>query len=178
MTNLKTEKTELRKTFTSLRRNLSTQRVRTAAVAMTTFVQSFPSKSIVLSFASCNSEIDMNAANHVLAQKFTLALPQVCGKYFFPVHVPSLEILATLSSRQTMVPHLKEIPSNKITHVLVPGLAFDQQKYRLGYGKGFYDRWLDDHPHLLSIGVGYVEQNINVLPRESHDIPLSQVYLC
>ena len=57
--------------------------------------------------------------------------------------------------------------------LLVPGLAFDEDGYRLGYGKGFYDallEHLDDRVTLL--GVGFACQRIQRLPRNPGDQPV------
>lgn len=51
-------------------------------------------------------------------------------------------------------PNMKVIP-NENTLMIVPGLAFDQQFYRTGYGGGFYDKYLAQHPSLTAIGVCY-----------------------
>ncbi|MGD8192613.1 5-formyltetrahydrofolate cyclo-ligase [Brevibacillus ginsengisoli] len=55
--------------------------------------------------------------------------------------------------------------------VILPGVAFDQQGGRLGYGGGFYDRFLSslDHRPLL-VGYCFNEQIVECVPKESHDI--------
>ena len=58
--------------------------------------------------------------------------------------------------------------------VIVPGVAFSQNRYRLGYGGGFYDRFLrsvDSH----KIGVGFEMQIVSRLPVEPHDQQLDQL---
>lgn len=59
--------------------------------------------------------------------------------------------------------------------VIVPGLAFDEQHYRLGYGGGYYDTFLKQHPAAYTLGVAYPFQLITEVPRESHDIPLRKI---
>ena len=58
--------------------------------------------------------------------------------------------------------------------IVVPGLAFDLKGHRLGYGKGFYDRFLSIHP-LAAIGVCFSEFFLESLPAEAHDRLVSSV---
>lgn len=55
--------------------------------------------------------------------------------------------------------------------IVVPLVAFDEKRNRLGYGKGFYDRYLKDFKG-LSIGIAYECQKNDEIICESHDIPL------
>lgn len=57
---------------------------------------------------------------------------------------------------------------------VILGLAFDEQRYRLGYGGGYFDRFLPDAP-FTTIGLAYEEQVVQQLPNEPHDIPLDVV---
>ena len=57
---------------------------------------------------------------------------------------------------------------------LVPLLAFDRRGYRLGYGKGYYDRLLGARP-MLSIGLAFAAQEVDALPDEPHDVPLNYI---
>jgi len=63
------------------------------------------------------------------------------------------------------------------TLLLMPGVAFDRRRNRIGYGKGFYDRFLVDNPELQrrSIAVGYQCQLLEEIPAESTDIRPGQV---
>ncbi len=64
-------------------------------------------------------------------------------------------------------------PLEKIDVVLVPGLVFDAKGYRLGYGKGFYDRFLPMlRSNAFKCGIAYEFQVVdNVFPH-SGDVPL------
>src|SRR5215212_7357380 len=57
---------------------------------------------------------------------------------------------------------------------IVPLLAFDRRGYRLGYGKGYYDRLLAASP-VTTIGVAFAAQEIDMLPAERHDIALDWI---
>jgi len=57
--------------------------------------------------------------------------------------------------------------------ILVPGLAFDEQGYRLGYGGGFYDRLLaNPEVHATVVGIAFEEQIIERLPHGESDRPV------
>ncbi len=56
--------------------------------------------------------------------------------------------------------------------VLVLGLAFDEEGYRLGYGSGYFDRFLAGRP-FPGIGFAYETQVLDRLPHESHDVPMA-----
>ncbi len=59
--------------------------------------------------------------------------------------------------------------------VLVPGVAFDKQGNRMGYGRGYYDRFLEAHPTLITIGVAFPEQMVSLVPHDDHDVPMQSV---
>ena len=62
--------------------------------------------------------------------------------------------------------------------VLVPVLAFDRHGYRLGYGGGYYDRYLSEHRAkrtVRAIGIAFAGQEMEELPREASDEPLDAV---
>lgn len=53
--------------------------------------------------------------------------------------------------------------------LLVPMAAFDRRGYRIGYGKGYYDRALAELGETVSIGIAYAAQEIEAVPDEPHD---------
>lgn len=68
------------------------------------------------------------------------------------------------------------VPTNKIDAVLVPLLAFDKQGHRLGYGRGFYDRFLADcRRDCLKIGLSFFESEEKIDGINEKDVPLNLV---
>ena len=59
--------------------------------------------------------------------------------------------------------------------ILMPGLAFDPQGHRLGYGGGFYDRYLAEHHDHTLVALCYDFQLFDHLETEAHDIPVDLV---
>lgn len=59
--------------------------------------------------------------------------------------------------------------------VLTPGLAFDHAGHRCGYGGGFYDRWLEQHPGHPKLALCYDFQLLPRLDAEPHDVPVDYI---
>lgn len=59
--------------------------------------------------------------------------------------------------------------------VLMPGLAFDSEGNRMGYGGGFYDRFLAEEPEHPTVALCYDFQMLPKLETEAHDIPVNLV---
>ena len=59
--------------------------------------------------------------------------------------------------------------------VLMPGLAFDREGHRIGYGGGFYDKFLAAEPNHPTIALCYAFQMVEQLPTEEFDIPVDLV---
>lgn len=58
---------------------------------------------------------------------------------------------------------------------ITPGAAFDRNGKRLGYGGGYYDRFLSLRPEILRIGVCYSSFFYDTVPSEQHDISVSYI---
>lgn len=67
--------------------------------------------------------------------------------------------------------HPERIADEKDVLILMPGLAFDQEKNRIGYGGGFYDKYLDSHPDTKfnKVALCFDFQIYDHIPTEEHD---------
>ena len=65
----------------------------------------------------------------------------------------------------------RELPAlaSDIKTVIIPMLAFDKKGNRLGYGAGYYDRFLSLHPHLTRIGIAFSCQEVEEIPADATD---------
>ncbi len=59
--------------------------------------------------------------------------------------------------------------------IIIPGLSFDRSKNRLGYGGGYYDAFLSQHPSARKVGIFYPFQEVKNVPVETHDIKLDEI---
>lgn len=70
--------------------------------------------------------------------------------------------------------HAQEILKKDIDVMVIPMVAFDEQKNRMGHGKGYYDRYLKDF-HGEKIGVAFECQKLAQLDVYPHDIPMDLI---
>lgn len=54
--------------------------------------------------------------------------------------------------------------------LLVPGVGFDKKRHRVGYGKGFYDRYQSHHPHHPTIAIAFDFQVFDQVPFDTLDV--------
>ena len=67
-------------------------------------------------------------------------------------------------------------PISQLQLIVVPGIAFDHNGYRLGYGKGFYDRFLANCPHAIPIGLAYQIQVVEDTFPQVWDVPVKHIF--
>ena len=66
-----------------------------------------------------------------------------------------------------------EVPCNKMDVVFVPLLGYDAKGHRVGYGKGFYDRFLSDcKPEVIKIGLSFFDAEVDDIPHNPTDVAL------
>lgn len=133
----------------------------------------------ILTYVSFRSEADTRQIiNFVLDQKITLAVPK-CGAEgkmdFFIINslnelIPSdYGIPEPADNRENLLTEFKN------TICIVPGLAFDIKGKRMGYGGGYYDRFLSLHPEIITVGLCYNSLLSDLVPSEPHDISVDYI---
>jgi 5-formyltetrahydrofolate cyclo-ligase len=101
-----------------------------------------------------------------------VALPSVEGESLAFYELSSGKYL--VKGRFGIMEPLPYGPVDKMDLLVVPGIAFDKKGYRLGYGKGYYDKFLAKKD-LFSIGLAYSFQLIESLPKGEYDKRLDAV---
>jgi 5-formyltetrahydrofolate cyclo-ligase len=101
-----------------------------------------------------------------------VALPSVEGENLAFYELSSGKYL--VKGRFGIMEPLPYGPVDRIDMLVVPGIAFDKKGYRLGYGKGYYDKFLVKRK-VFSIGLGYSFQLIESLPTGEHDKKLDAI---
>ncbi len=72
--------------------------------------------------------------------------------------------------------YIRIMPPNQTDLVTVPGVVFNLKGYRLGYGFGYYDRFLSSlNTETKTIGLAFEFQIVNEIPIEKYDIPVHKI---
>ena len=138
----------------------------------------FASAGTVLLYASMPDEVDTHPMiERALAQGKQVGLPVAVVAerrlIFRRVTDPQRELVAVPPfGIPEPVADCPELPLAEAAVVIVPGVAFDRCGHRLGYGAGFYDRFLDLVPMACRIGLALELQLLDELPIGSHDRPV------
>lgn len=115
--------------------------------------------------------------NKLLKNNITVVCPKTLTKRRLENRVLVSLTKLEMGIMQTLHPKEPLIYEGKYDLVIVPGLAFDKANYRVGYGGGYYDNFLIDHPEALKVGIFYPFQMIDTVPTEPHDVSLDLI-LC
>lgn len=113
----------------------------------------------------------------LLAKNITVVAPKT-----LPKRKLENRILSSLTEIEkgvygTTHPANPEEYTDTFDFIIVPGLAFDSNNYRLGYGGGYYDNFLVNHPNAYKLGIFYPEQQVEKVPTEPHDLRLDKILL-
>jgi 5-formyltetrahydrofolate cyclo-ligase len=179
---IKKKKEELREQLKRIRAEITTDHRQKAAdhalLALTGFLLHH---TFVLSFASFGTEFDTWPINQLLAQENRLLLPRVEKNKMRIFQVTDLEKQLETSSwgaKEPIIESCQEIDADKIALILVPALGFDRSHHRIGYGKRYYDHFLQTVPTIPAFGLGFQEQLVESgLPIYPDDVALNGLFL-
>ncbi len=132
----------------------------------------------VFVYLSFGSEVDtLSLTAELLSMGKRIAVP-VCDPQTHTMEAVEIGDITSLkpSTYGILEPDstAKRVPKKEVDIVMVPGLAFDQEGYRLGYGGGYYDKYLEEFAG-ISIGVCFRECLADRLPRENYDKPVDRI---
>lgn len=171
-------KRELRKEYIEKREGLSQEERERLSYEIVNKILSLPSlekAKKVLLFCPHKGEPDITPLfSWVFKEGKVLALPKVVGKELKLIRVKEDTSLRPGAFCILEPEDGEEIKPEEIDFSLVPGVLFDKRGYRIGYGKGYYDRLLAKLGG-VKVGVCYQFQVLEKLPRDSWDMPVDLV---
>jgi 5-formyltetrahydrofolate cyclo-ligase len=133
-------------------------------------------ESPVMVYASKPGEVDTHGLIAWLLSRGTRVVVPIIEQETRSLRLSELRDPADLKPSTFSVPEPigHEIPADpsSIGLVVVPLIAFDSRGFRLGYGAGYYDRFLAKNPHMKKVGVAFACQKIKVVPTDDNDIAM------
>lgn len=172
-------KEELRRHFTQIRKNASTKEADRLITKRLVELSKIDNADTVLLFSSIGSEPDTRFFADELHKKGINAAYPKCGEngemtfYIVNSHDKLKSGKYGIAEPEENIADIPEITDKTVC--IVPGLAFTADGKRLGYGGGYYDRFLAKYPMLYTIGITYEKCIANDLPSMEHDIKIKTI---
>ncbi|HVP81874.1 MAG TPA: 5-formyltetrahydrofolate cyclo-ligase [Nitrososphaeraceae archaeon] len=117
---------------------------------------------------------------HSLATKKTIGLPRIIDSKriaFFKIMEKSLEEIKLTKGKYGILENvISDFILEEMDLLIIPGIAFDLQGNRIGYGKGYYDRFLSSRKVNYIIGLAFENQIIKKIPYTEYDIPVDLLF--
>ncbi len=107
----------------------------------------------------------------LIEQGWQVYCPRIADKKMLAVEYGEDFALSSFGAREP----IGEGYDGEMDVAIVPILAVDEQGRRLGYGGGYYDRYLGEHPETLRLAYGFDFQILRQVPTEEHDIKMDAV---
>ncbi len=124
----------------------------------------------VMVYSNFENEVKTaNLTGWLLFSGKNVFLPTVQSKEMYAVNIKNAALeLSGFGIAQPKLQGAHIIEPEKLDLIIVPGIAFDREKYRLGFGGGYYDRFLPG-TRACRIALAYDFQITKALPHEEHD---------
>jgi 5-formyltetrahydrofolate cyclo-ligase len=170
------QKTQLRQHCKAIRKGLGNETRQQASKIICTNLSAwdvFQNAETILTYMPIRSEVDLRSLFTGFPEKHWLLpriLPGENGRMVFHSYDPE-HLTPHPFGMAEPAPYLPQIPPTEIQLVLAPGLAFDRSGWRLGYGGGFYDRFLQNCKG-TSVGVVFQSLLLDSIPHGEYDVPV------
>ena len=170
----KLSKIELRKKFLKIRKDITNKDSKSLVIFNKIIKEDyFINSKVIALYNNLNSEVSTKELiDYSLILNKTVLLPRVVNDdlLFYKIDCNSIY---SKSSFGVLEPSLdnKLFRKEDIDLIIVPGVVFDVNRNRIGFGKGFYDRFFKGCK-ALKVGICFDEQIIESIPFENNDIKL------
>ncbi|WFN37737.1 5-formyltetrahydrofolate cyclo-ligase [Methanomicrobium antiquum] len=133
----------------------------------------------VMGFASKDIEVDTKPLLKMLLENNNPLVVPIIVKEDVSLRLSYVKDLADLVPSTFGVPepigNEIPVPDGAVDIVILPMLAFDKKGGRLGYGSGYYDRFLEKYPDVIKIALAFACQEADEVPLEDNDVPMDFV---
>jgi 5-formyltetrahydrofolate cyclo-ligase len=136
-------------------------------------LEKYKNSKVIMFFVSFNSEVHTHDMINQAFKNKIVVVPKVVHKEIEPSVIIDFDNLISSNNLGILEPiEEMKIAYKNIDLILVPGIVFDKEGHRIGYGLGYYDKFLRKVPKAIKIGLAFDFQVVDKLPREMHDVPV------
>lgn len=167
------DKNSLRKNAKEIRKNLFSKNANSIANSRVQQSSLYKNSKNILIFYPLKYEFNFL---ELLNDDKNFFLPKVCGEKLQICPYKKEDILIK-SDLNICEPCTNSINPNQINLAIVPALMADKNGFRLGYGGGFYDRFLAENQNIKTITVVFKELFVESLPHEEFDVKIDEIIL-
>ncbi len=173
------DKSELRKMIRQKKREMTLQQICDASARLAqlfTKTQQYQAAKTIYGYLPYNQEVrTIPILEQALSDGKRVAVPKVFGDEMRFVYIEDLSQVATGYAGIPEPIADGPVAQDKTALVLMPGLAFDKSGHRIGYGGGFYDKFLEEEPDHPTVALCYDFQMLPELETQAHDVPVDLV---
>lgn len=165
----------LRKKYKIIRKNITDKEIKNNIIYNKILHHELINKSdTILIYMSFDNEVDTYKIIEYYLNKKKIAVPKVSGNNMEFHYIKSLTDLKK-DTFNIMEPDNNDIVKDFNNSVIImPGICFDKDNNRCGYGKGYYDRFLENK-NIYKIGLSYKECITNKIDTDKYDIKLDEI---
>lgn len=163
-------KDELRKVMIEKRKNIINKKeLSTKIVDKLLSLGVYKKAKVIALYKSMKDEVDTSyLISEALKEKIVL-LPRIIDNKI--VFIAVNNDTKYIRSNFDVLEPIGEVYKGIIDLIIVPGVSFDQELNRLGYGKGYYDKYLGNK-NIYKVGICFDKQIANKIPIDNHDIKM------
>lgn len=173
------DKTELRRSIRQQKRAMTPEEIETRSARLgQLFVASdwYKNARTIYGYLPYNQEVrTVPMLEQALRDGKQVAVPKCYGEEMRFIYLTDLSQVAPGYAGIPEPIADEPVAQDKTALVLMPGLAFDREGHRIGYGGGFYDKFLAEEPDHPTLALCYEFQMLPHLDTEEHDIPVDCV---
>jgi len=137
--------------------------------------EDYKNAKVVMFYVSFGSEVDTFDMMKKALKDKKVCVPAVKGDKIVASLIKDFKELDKKGKYGILEPSkIKEIDKKDIDLVIVPGVVFDKRNHRIGYGKGYYDKFLKDFKG-KKVGLAFKMQILEFIPNHDWDVRLDKV---
>ena len=168
-------KEELRKRYKIIRDNINNRDKKSSEIIKRLInTKEYQKSKVIALYSNISSEVETKELIKISLENKKVVLPKInkdnTMDFYEIKYLKDLEVGA-FNIKEPKIKNKKPIKKEEIDLMIIPGICFDKNRNRIGYGKGYYDKYLSN-TNIKKIGLCYEEQITKEIKSDKTDIRL------